>query len=59
MAGEMLWAGFPTHCPLDILHLFLVDFLWTRLRVRALAAADHATGRALSGASVHATGRAC
>jgi len=40
----LLWAGFPTHCPLDILHLFLVDFLCTRVFVRALAAVDHATG---------------
>jgi len=40
----VLWAGFPTHCPLDILHLFLVDFLCTCVFVRALAAADHATG---------------
>ena len=39
MAGEMLWAGFPTHCPLDTLHLFLVDFLYTRVFDRAFAAA--------------------
>jgi len=54
----VLWACFPTHCPLDILHLFLVDFLCTRVLVRALAAADDATGWALSSVPVHATGRA-
>ena len=51
--NKVLWAGFPTHYPLDTLHLFLVEFLCTRVFQRAFAATVHSYWLRLASGAPH------